>query len=115
MTTKVDDSGQHVLIEGTRVSFKYGDTVVGYIGGEPNWYNLKIPANFSSFQVNYGSSNPTQIVATLDRDGLVFEDVNTGLGQWSYTPEGIKVNGENFRKMAFVTNDDRTLYLLGHW
>ena len=54
-------------------------------------------------------------MATLDRDGLVFEDVNTGFGQWSYTPTGIEVNGENYKPMSFVTNDNRTVYLLGHY
>lgn len=115
MTTTVDGAGQYVVMEGSRISFKYGDDVVGYIGGEPNYYNLKIPANFSSFQVNYGSSNPTQIVATLDRDGLVFEDVNTGFGKWSYTPTGIEVDDEWFTPMTFVTNNNRTVYLLGHY
>lgn len=113
-TTTEDTQGQSIVVEKSRISLKYGDKVVGYIGIKPDWYGLQTPANFSAFEVNYGTTNPTEIVATLDRDGLVFKDI--GYRQWSYTPEGIKIdNGERFMEYGFSTDDGNILYLLGHY
>lgn len=96
-TTTEDAEGQSVVVEKSRVSLKYGDTVVGYIGTTPDTLALKSPACFSEYLINYGASNPTDIVGIIDSNGIdygtAFSLKLTGLkfgsSAYSYLPSGI--------------------------
>lgn len=113
-TTTEDTESQSVVIDQSRIYFKSGDEVVAYAGPETDAVHTAVPIMFGEYQIYHSSNVVNGIVGRLNRDGLVFEDVNTGFGQWSYTPEGIVVDDEMFVPMRLFMEDGQAVYLLGH-
>lgn len=114
-TTTEDEESQSVVIDKSRIYFKWGDEVVAYAGPRNDAVHLDVPIQFGEYVIYRSGGDNAGVKGRLNKDGLIFEDTNEGFGQWSYTPEGIVVDDEMFTPMSFVTNDNRTVYLLGHY
>lgn len=113
-TTTEDDEWQSIVIDKSRIYFKWGDEVVAYAGPMNDAVYHEVPIMFGEYLIYKSGGDNTGIKGRLNKDGLIFEDVNTGFGQWSYTPEGIVVDDEMFVPMTIFMEDGQAVHLLGH-
>lgn len=112
-TTTEDGEGQSVVIDKSRIYFKLGDEVVAYAGPRNDAIHLDVPIMFGEYVIYRSGGNDIGVKGRLNKDGLKFEDDT--YGQWSYTPGGIDVDGDNFSPIYIQTNNGETVRVLGHY